>query len=258
MSHPKQMELPIEPIPSENKPKDKRLQKLPYKCLPKLPTTMVVLGRVGTGKSSCVYSMLSKGYVNKKKSVFDEMVFYVGNQESDHAFESLPCKNICILHEFDNEAFDTYTEDLRKHQLERLEKKKAPLNVCIVFDDMATQDLLKKRNGKSPLASLILTSRHELNATLIFASQIYKSQGFSIPMIRNNVTTWIVYAMSKPEAEKIWEDHCNDFDPDEILVHYNDAMATPHNFLVIDYRRPLDQRITERFTKVLRPIKDNL
>ena len=74
-------------------------------------------------------------------------------------------------------------------------------------------------------------------------------------MIRNNITTWVIYQMSKPEWEKIAEDHCNDFDPDELTIHYNDMMATPHNFMVIDYRRPLDKRITERFTKVLRPLQ---
>ncbi len=215
--------------------------------------TCCILGRVGTGKSSCFYSMLNTGYVSGKKSVFDEMVFYVGNKESDSALEKLPCKNIAILHEFDAASFDSYLEDLRAHQLQRLEKDKAPLNVCIVFDDMATAELLKKRNGKSPLASLVLTSRHELNATLIFATQVYKSAGFQTPMIRNNVTTWIVYNMSKPEWEKICEDHCNDFEKDELSFRYETAMATPHNFICIDYRRPLDARITERFTKVLRP-----
>jgi hypothetical protein len=50
--------------------------------------------------------------------------------------------------------------------LRRLEKGKHPLNIAIIFDDMATADLLKKVKGKSPLASLLLTSRHELNASI--------------------------------------------------------------------------------------------
>ena len=220
---------------------------------PETPANMCILGRVGTGKSSCMYSLLSKGYVNGKKSVFDEMVFYIGNQESDHAIQQLPCKNIAILHEFDAASFDNYVEDLRKHQLERLEKKKPPLNICLVFDDMATADLLKKVQGKSPLASLLLTSRHELNATVIVLSQIYKTNGFSTPMIRNNVTTWIVYNMSKPEWSKIAEDHANDFTVEELTARYEHAMAKPHNFICIDYRRPLDSRITERFTTIMRP-----
>lgn len=254
------MELPIHPIPSENKPQDKRLKSLKYKSLPKIPTNCCILGRVGSGKSSCLYSMLSEGYVTgkkKKKSVFDEIVCYIGNRESDWAFEKLPCKNILILHDFDAEAFDHYIEDLRSHQLERLGKNKPPLNIALVFDDMATSMLLKKVNGKSPLASLLLTSRHELNASCFVLSQIYKSQGFSVPMIRNNITTWIVYNMSKPEWDKIAEDHANDFDPKELTAVYEAMMATPHNFMVIDYRRPLHDRISERFTKVLHPYQSS-
>ena len=242
------MSLPIAPIPSEDKPKDKRLMELPYD-LPKLPSNFAVLGRVGTGKTSCVYSLLKDGYVVNGKSIFMEIVCYIGNKESDKAFKDLPCDNIKVLHTFNLEAFDKYIEALRKRQLERLEAKKPPLNICLVFDDFAGQDLLKKRKGKSPLASLLLTSRHELNCTVFFLSQIYKNQGFSIPLIRNNITTWIIYNMSKPEAVKISEDHCNQYEPKDWLRTYEKAMATPHNFIVIDYRRSLNERISEQFDK---------
>jgi hypothetical protein len=254
------MELPIEPIPSENKPVDKRIAQMAYKSLPKLPMTCCILGRIGTGKSSCLYSMLEKGYVYGKnnKSVFHEIVFFVGNMESDEALQALPCKNIRVLHSFDHDALHNYLENLRAVQLKRLEDGKAPHNVAIVFDDFAAANLLKKRKGASPLASLILTCRHELNTSVIVLSQIYKSVGFSTPVVRNNITSWIIYNMSKPESRKIWEDHLQDFELDEIMAHYEEAMATPHNFFVVDYRRPLDQRITEGFTKVLKPIKSEV
>ena len=59
--------------------------------------------------------------------------------------------------------------------------------------------------------------------------------------------------MSRPEWLKIADDHCNDFEPNDLTEQYEAKMATPHNFIVIDYRRPLDERITEKFTKVMRP-----
>lgn len=95
-------EIPIAPIPSEFKPQDKRIDKLRFKELPKLPVTMVSLGRVGSGKSSILYSLLTQGYVygKNKKSVFDEMVFYIGNKESNAALQKIKCKTKCILHEF--------------------------------------------------------------------------------------------------------------------------------------------------------------
>lgn len=245
-------ELPINPIPSEFKPLDKRIDKMRYKELPKLPVTNVILGRVGSGKSSCLYSLLTEGYTygKDKKSVFDEMIFYIGNKESNDALSKIKCKNKCILHEFVESDFEDYLENLKQHQLERLEKNKHPLQVAIIFDDMAGVQLLKKQKGKSysVLERLLLTSRHEAHASVFFLSQVYKSGGFTTPLCRNNVMCWTVYNMSKPEMEKIAEDHSQQYSPKEFLAMYNKVMEKPYNFVTIDYRRPLNERIWERFS----------
>ena len=248
-------ELPIEPIPSELKPKDPRIPKMKYKDLPKLPCNMVILGRVGSGKSSCLWSLLTEGYVygKGKKSVFDEMVFFVGNQESLPTLQKIKCKNKCFLDEYETESFEDYLDNLKAHQLERLEKGKHPLQVAIIFDDMAGVALMKKPKGKnySVLERLLLTSRHEANASILFLTQVYKSGGFTNPLCRNNVMCWVIYNMSKPEMEKIAEDHSQQYSPQEFLQMYNKLMETPYNFMTIDYRRPLNDRIWERFSNPL-------
>ena len=245
-------ELPIAPIPSELKPKDKRIEKLRYKELPKLPVTMVQLGRVGSGKSSILYSLLTEGYVygKNKKSVFDEMIFYVGNKESNAALEKIKCSNKCILHDFVETDFEEYLDNLKQHQLERLEKNKHPLQCAVVFDDMAGVQLLKKQKNKnySVLERLLLTSRHEAHCSVFFLSQVYKSGGFTTPLCRNNVMCWTISNMSKPEMEKIAEDHSQQYSPKEFLAMYNKAMEKPYNFITVDYRRPLNERIWERFS----------
>jgi hypothetical protein len=245
-------ELPVAPIPSEFKPKDKRMDKLRYKELPKLPVTMVQLGRVGSGKSSILYSLLTEGYVygKTKKSVFDEMIFYVGNKESNGALQKIKCDNKVILHEFNEPDLEDYLDNLKSHNLERLEKNKHPLQAAIVLDDMAGVQLLKKQKGKSysTLERLLLTSRHEANCSVFFLSQVYKSGGFTSPLCRNNVMCWTISNMSRPEMEKIAEDHSQQYSPKEFLAMYNKAMATPYNFVTIDYRRPLNERIWERFS----------
>lgn len=227
--------------------------------LPKLPATFMILGRCGSGKSSILYSLLTQGYTYKGKSLFDEAAIFLGSMDSVDAFNSLPIKNKAILHEFNVEDFEQYVEDLRQHQLERLSKNKRPLNVLLCFDDFVGQNLLKHHNGKSsPLERLALTSRHELNATLVMCSQIYKNTGFSNPAMRNNTTTYIIANMTKPEIEKIAEEHCNNYTPDQFIQIYNEMQKTPFNFMVIDYRRPLDDRITERFTGSLKsPLLQN-
>lgn len=249
--------LPIKPIPSEIKPQDKRLKQIRYDNLPKLPVTSVILGRVGSGKSSCLYSLLTEGYVygKNKKSVFDEMVFFIGNKESVSALEKIKCKNKCILHDFVENDFTEYLDNLKEHQLERLEKGKPPLNVAVVFDDCAGIALLKKQKGKNQnaLERLVLTSRHEANCSLLYLSQVYKNGGFQSPLVRNNVMNYIIYNMSKPEMEKIADDHCQQYSPQEFMCMYNKCMETPYNFITIDYRRPLNERIYERFD---RPIEE--
>ena len=243
--------LKIAPIPSENKKRDKRFDKMTVKDLPKLPSTTLLLGSVGSGKSSCLWSMLTEGYVYgpSKKSIFDEMVFYLGNMESNETFGKIKCKNKCVLNHFDVAAFQEYLEDLKKHQLERIQKGKSPLNIAIIFDDFASVSLLKKQKGQdsNPLERLVLTSRHEANCSIFFLSQTYKNGGFSTPLVRNNIMTYIIYNVSRPEIEKISEELCNQFTPKDFQAIYFHEMRTPYSFLTVDTRRPLDERIYSRF-----------
>lgn len=242
-------EIKIEVIPSENKPKDKRLALLEFQGI-KLPATSVIYGRCGSGKSSILYTLLTKGFVygSKKKSIFDESIIWLGAQDAKHAFEKLPIKNKLILEEFEPDDFAVYIEDLRQHQMERLEKNKSPMNCLLVFDDFVGNALTARKKGKSsPVEKLALTSRHELNTSIFFCSQVFKNNGFGSPSVRNNITTTIISTMSRPEIEKMSEELSQDYHPQEWLAIYYNAMKTPYNFIVCDTRRPLDAQWTIKF-----------
>lgn len=245
------MELPIQVIPAENKPRDKRFEKLNHPYLPKLPANMMILGQCGSGKSSILWSLISDGYTygNKKKSIFDEGIVYLGTQDAVEAFQKLPIKNHIVLHEFDPDDFEEYLDDLKTHQIEKLSRSKPPMNTILIFDDFVGQNLMKHNKGKaSPLERLALTSRHECNASLVFCSQVYRNSGFAHPVVRNNITTYILAQMSRPEIQKIAEELSGDMTPDEFIQTYDKIMAKRrYNFMVYDTRRPLDQRWTERF-----------
>ena len=88
-------DLDWEVCPAENKPKDKRIEKIEAKFLPKLPATFYVLGSCGSGKSSILWTLLTKGYVygKGKKSIFDEALIYLGTLDAKDAFEKLPIEN---------------------------------------------------------------------------------------------------------------------------------------------------------------------
>lgn len=212
----------------------------------------MILGRCGSGKSSILYSLLSEGYTygKNKKSIFDEGIVYLGTQDAISAFEKLPIKNHIILQEFDPDDFEEYLNDLKSHQMEKLGRNKAPLNTICIFDDFVGQNLMKHHKGKaSPLERLALTSRHECSMTLVFCSQVYRNSGFSHPVVRNNITTYILSQMSRPEIEKIAEELSGDMTPQEFIEIYDKIMAKQrYNFMVYDARRPLDIRWTERFT----------
>ena len=133
-------ELEWKVIPAEDKPKDKRMTKIEHEYLPKLPATFYVLGKCGSGKSSVLWSLITEGYVykekNKKKSVFDEALVYLGTLDAKEAFEDkLPIENKLVLTEFDITSFDSYMDDLKEHQMEKLAKKKPCLNALLIFDD---------------------------------------------------------------------------------------------------------------------------
>lgn len=210
----------------------------------------MILGQCGSGKSSVLYSLIhGYTYGSGKKTIWDEGIVYLGTQDAVSAFTKLPIRNHIVLHEFDPDDFEEYLNDLKTHQMEKLGRGKAPMNTILIFDDFVGQGLMKHHKGKaSPLERLALTSRHECNASVVFASQTYKNSGFSHPVVRNNITTYILCQMSRPEVQKIAEELSGDMTPDEFINIYDKIMAKrKYNFMVYDTRRPLDQRWTERF-----------
>ena len=246
----------IKIIPAQNAIPDKKIESMKNRdILPEIPTNIMLLGRCKSGKSSMLYSLLTDMlvYGKSKKSVFDEMIIYLGTQDSVDAFESINCKNKIILHEFDADDFEDYLEDLKKHQMEKIEKGKKPLNVCIVFDDFVGEAALKpNKKGKAPvLQRLALTSRHECNATIIMASQCYKSNGLANPALRNNIHYYIMYALARNDLEKIVEEHQGFYEKDELMDHFLKVYQEPYKFVMINYNKPEHLRYTEGFTKLL-------
>jgi hypothetical protein len=249
----------IEVMPSEHKTKDKRMEKMDgADFLPTLPATFLVLGQCGSGKSSILWSLLTKGYVTgekKKKSVFDEALYFLGTMDAVDSFKKIPIENHLILTEFDPVTFDEYMDDLKGHQLERLEKNKSMMNPVLIFDDFAGENLMKKTKvgGAPPIQKLCLTSRHEANTTIFYLSQFYKATGFTSPGVRANITTIILSKMPRNEIRKIAEEYAEQYEVDEFIEHYDRAMARkPYNFLVWDRRRPMNaDRWTEGFTTPL-------
>jgi hypothetical protein len=251
----------LEVMPAENKKRDPRLDKMDGAgWAPEVPATILFAGQCGSGKSSILWSLLTKAYVTgdkKKKSVFDEALYFLGTADAIECFKKIPIENHLILREFDPVTFDEYMDDLKDHQLERLSKGKSMMNPLIVFDDFAGENLMKKTRvgGASPIQKLCLTSRHEAGTTVMYLTQFFRNTGFTSPAVRGNITTIILSKMANNEVRKIAEEFSEMYEVDEFIEHYDRIMASaPFQFLCWERRRDMSKdRWTHGFVKPLPP-----
>lgn len=243
-------EPPIKPIPSEDRGVDKKFLKLKHhKVLFKPPFTVSVNGQIGSGKTSWAWSMLNDHY----KKYFDEVIVYCGTMDSKKHWESLPHKNVAVLHEWCPASFDAYTKQLEEDQMKREEKGKRMLNICILFDDMAAEGIQKHYGGKhSPLERLMLICRH-LNVSVIILTQDAKL--CQNPAMRNNAMYHVLYRVQRNDLEKIAKNHCGELTPEEFMrMYYHILDSAPYQFLLIDYKAPVERRFRHNFTKIVKPV----
>lgn len=238
----------IKPIPSEDHGIDKKFLKLPHhKLLFKPPFTCSVNGSIGSGKTSWAYSMLNKHYAK----YFDEVIIYCGTKDSVQFWEKLPHKNVAVLHEWNPKEFDEYIRQLESDQEKRKEDNKRMLNVCILFDDMASEGLQKHIGGRhSPLEKLMLVCRH-LNCSIIILTQDYKI--CQNPAMRNNSMYTILYRVQRNDIEKIAKNHCGELTPEQFIkMYYSVIDSSPYQYLLIDYKDKPENRFKKGLSKVIK------
>ena len=241
-------ELPMMMIPSEKRPDDTRFAKLRFaERIPKPPFTYLAVAPIGQGKSSMIYTMLADWYAN----YFDEIIVYNGTKDSNQAWIKLPAKEVVLLNEWDEKDFFDYIKALEDSQLRRINEGKAPINVCIVFDDMIT-DAIFSRGRSTALDQFIIKIRH-IPASLIMSSQSYKLVSTTA---RRNMTHIAILPVNQDEIEKVAEEHSGLQSRDDFVRMYKGIVTKkPRNFLVIDYRAPIEERFKERFDHVIPYLK---
>jgi len=238
------MEEPtIEPIPSELLPEDKRFKALPnHELLFPPPFTMCALGGIGSGKSSFVYTLVNKLY----KKYFDECVIICGTIDSRGAWEDVEQKNVLFLNVFDDAAFMEYIKEIEETNEERKKKGKFPLRVILVLDDIVMEGYNARRAGT--LESLLMTCRHYF-ISVVFCLQ--HSKQISAAM-RNQIFYWVLLRVNKNDLEKLADEHSNLLSSKQFIKMYNEYQQKgKHEFLIINYKRPMRERFQHRFTKII-------
>jgi hypothetical protein len=234
------MEPEIDVMPSENYGVDKRFLKLPNnEILFKPCYTMACIGAIGAGKTSFAYTLMNKLY----KNYFDELVIISGTIDSKKTWENVNQRLVLFLDNFDDEAMMDYIKDLEKVQEERKEKGKFPLRVCLLLDDIVFEGFNRNRVGT--LEKLLMTCRH-YNITVILLLQHTKMISAAM---RNQIFHWVVFRLTAVDLDKFAEEHSNLLTQKEFKEMYNDIQKKgKHEFLVVDYKKDMNNRFSHRFT----------
>lgn len=242
------MPFKIEGIPQRESLPDKRREKLVAKhgdMLPITPATVITYGRIGSGKSSIMYSWLK----NMFPRYYDECIVFCASSDSREAFESLPQKKVVFITEYDNEAFSNYIENLKADQLERMEEGKEPLNIFIGMDDIVFNEAIGGRGKPSMVEKLMLICRHELNATVFICVQHSKQVNCAM---RNNTLYHIICGVQRNDLAKIAEEHSGHLSTEQFINMYNTIQAKDkHQFIVVDYKATEDKRFRHNFDKII-------
>lgn len=246
------MDLRVEIIPSESRPKDEKYEKLPNKeLLPKAPFYGAVVGAVGTGKSSILWTIVNKLF----KNYWDYILVYNGVKDADKTWKSLENKDtkVDVLNQFNDDEFRTFIKKLEDTQMRRERKGKRFLNVIVVFDDAITQGMSKK-HSIGVLDTAIQNRRH-MNLSLLQSSQVYHQLNKSHRSLNTDFV--IITQVNKKDAQSVAEEHSSGIDPDvlvELMKHVNKKRF---DFFMIDYKQDIDKRFRKNFDVILKVKTDS-
>jgi hypothetical protein len=231
----------IEIMPSEELGEDKRFKKLPnYEILFKPPFTMCILGGIGAGKTSFAWSMMNKMY----KNYFDELVVVSGTIDSKKTWEGVNQRLVLYLDNFDDDAMMDYIKELEKTQEERKAKGKFPLRCALLLDDIVFEGFNRNRVGT--LEKLLMTCRH-YNISVVLLLQHTKMISAAM---RAQIFHFIVFRLSALDLEKFSIEHSNLLNNNEFKEMYYDIQKQgKHEFLIVDYKKTMENRFSHRFTK---------
>jgi hypothetical protein len=243
-------EFHTEMIPSEKKHPGtlKMIEKLPEWAI-KPPFSMIIVGGAGSGKSSLLYTLLSKTY----RKFFDVIYIFNRCRDSDDVWRGLEGEKrpvVEIHNDYLDEEVAEVIKEIEEVQEEQREMKKRPVNVLFVFDDCLYSGVIKKGGQKSSFNELIINRRH-LNASVIFTAQNY--MGLEPGMRTNNVSAVAIMGLNDRELKLISNEHNGGLATEEQIAKMYQKVKErdPFGFLVINYQRPRNERFSMNFSRVL-------
>lgn len=169
------------------------------KFLNKSQSTMII-GKMGSGKTSLLYALFKNNKPTLLKNVFENIFLFQpkesSNSMSDKIFhDNLPEENL-----FYDLTEDTLNEVFKRIKDEN-EEYEDDINHCIIIDDFTAH--LRENQGIKNLLKEMLMNRRHIHLSLFFIVQSYKSVE---PDIRKLIDNFFIYKTSKQGLEQIFNE----------------------------------------------------
>ena len=211
--------------------------------LPRLPTSICVVGKSGSGKTNAIISMLT----NKKMldDVFDFIYLFSGIKPDPELIEPLKLPK--------HQVFNNFEEDDIKRIMDKMEKtvekngmSKTPSVLFILDDILGKPKFLKS----STMSKLITTNRH-MNISVIILSQYFRKLS---PVIRTNCSFYMIFPSSMVELEKVSDELCPpNMSKRKFIEIMQFATSDKYNFISINTKCGIDKMLRKNFGQIIDP-----
>ena len=199
---------------------------------PKDSFMLGLVARRGSGKSYCIYNLLSKFY----KNCFDRVYIFNPSYGNDMTLspESLGLPDECFFDHVDVDFIENVIEEQKQQKRDydgKKCKKKYLDRVLFVFDDCISDPNFVSNRNSNLINMLSFKSRH-LRISCILASQSYNA-GMS-KRTRTNIPSWIFFRSDNTrERRSIIEEQGGICDEKKFEDMFDYATREPHDFFFI-------------------------
>lgn len=209
--------------------------------LPRLPTSMLVIGRSGSGKTNAVINLLQKEHL--LKDCFDYIYLFSGIKPDEELLKPLKIPKSQVFIDFEEDDVKKIMTKM-ENTVESIGMAKTP-SVLFLFDDILGKPKFLK---SSTMSKLITTNRH-MNITCIILSQYFKKLP---PVIRTNASYYMIFPSSMSELEKIADELTPpNYSKKNFIKLLQHATKEKYSFFSLNSKTSVDKMCRKNFSSIL-------